>query len=411
MLDCNPLNRPVLPVAIAHALTHFSLPPARTILAPSREVRTVRPARVFARRVLVVEQDENTRRLRRRALEAVECVFIEASDGPSALAEVETRSYDVVLVGEAAAAQPLADFCQRLRERSASPYLQILVLSGRAAPADFAGALQAGADDLLCEPLEAAVLAAKVGYALRQKESRDRADALAEQLLAANRQLQQSLDSRGADLYEAHNAMLFAMAKMAESRDGETPGHLQRLQGYTRALALEAAKLPPWSGLVDERFLAQLERCVPLHDIGKIGLPEDILLKPASLSAAERALVETHPLIGDRILEALGREHGTALDFLGFARGIVRHHHERFDGRGYPDKLCRDEIPAAARLTAVADVYDALRRERLHKPAMSHSETIAVLLNRSEGQFDPMLLVALEECQGKIEQIYREIGD
>jgi response regulator RpfG family c-di-GMP phosphodiesterase len=411
MLDCNPLKRPVLPMAIAHALTQFALPPARPCVAPSRMAPTERPARMSARRVLVVEQDEHARRARRRALEGLDCILIEASDGQAAQAEVETRPYDVVLLAESANAGPLADLCPRLRERSASPYLQIFVLSGRAAPADFARALQAGADDLLIEPVDAAVLAAKVAYALRLKESRDRTDMLAEQLLAANRQLQQSLDSRGADVYDAHNAMLFAMAKMAESREGETPGHLHRLQGYTRALALEAAKLPPWSGVVDERFLAQLERCVPLHDIGKIGLPEEILLKPASLSAAERALVETHPLIGDRILDALGREHGTALDFLGVARGIVRHHHERFDGNGYPDKLCRDEIPAAARLTAVADVYDALRRERLHKPAMSHSEAVAVLLDRSEGQFDPMLLVALEECHGQIERIYREIGD
>src|SRR6185312_11571376 len=107
----------------------------------------------------------------------------------------------------------------------------------------------------------------------------------------------------------------------------------------TRVLALEAAKSPPWQGLVDERFLEQMERCVPLHDIGKIGLPDDVLLKPSALSPAERCLVETHPLIGDRILEVLGREHGHSLEFLGTARAIVRHHHERYDGRGYPDRL------------------------------------------------------------------------
>jgi len=93
------------------------------------------------------------------------------------------------------------------------------------------------------------------------------------------------------------------------------------------------------------------------------------------------------------------------------ARGIVRHHHERFDGRGYPDGLAGDAIPAAARLTAVADVYDALRRERLHKPAMSHAEAVNVLLHRSEGQFDPTLLRALEACHERIERTYREVGD
>src|SRR5262249_10554656 len=153
--------------------------------------------------------------------------------------------------------------------------------------------------------------------------------------------------------------MLFAMAKMAESGDGETPGHLHRMQRYVVVLARAAMQERPWTGLVDERFLKQLERCVVLHDIGKIGLPDDILRKPASLSTHERALVQTHPLIGDRILASLAQEHGTALDFLAMARDIVRHHHERHDGRGYPDGLARQAIPPAARLTAVADVYDA----------------------------------------------------
>src|SRR4029077_13216176 len=108
-----------------------------------------------------------------------------------------------------------------------------------------------------------------------------------------------------------------------------------------------------------------------------------------ALDRNERVLVETHPLIGDRILEALAREYGASLEFLGMARAIVRHHHERYDGRGYPDKLAGDAIPAAARLVAVADVYDALRRQRFHKPAMSHEAALRVLDTRSQGQFDP----------------------
>jgi putative two-component system response regulator len=249
---------------------------------------------------------------------------------------------------------------------------------------------------------------AKVQHALRLKEAQDRAAELAERLGEVNRQLQESLRARGADVRQAHNALLFTMAKMAESRDGETPGHLRRLQCYCRVLARQAAAAPPWSGLVDERFLADLERCVPLHDIGKLGLPDDVLLKPAALNHAERLLVEQHPLIGDRILESLGREHGTSLEFLGTARAIVRHHHERWDGRGYPDRLAADAIPPAARVAAVADVYDALRRERLHKPALPHAEAARILFH-SAGQFDPTLLDALARCEAEWERIYRDI--
>src|SRR5439155_9225196 len=118
-----------------------------------------------------------------------------------------------------------------------------------------------------------------------------------------------------------------------------------------------------------EPFPDQVERCVPLHDIGKVGLPDSLLSKPGPLDPAERALVQTHPIIGATMLDALTREHGDSLGFLGVALVIVRYHHERYNGQGYPDGLCGDAIPPPARLAALADVYDALRRQRFHKPA------------------------------------------
>lgn len=411
LLDRNPDRRPLLPVAVAHALTPFVLAPSRVVRAATLEARPERTVRPAVRRILVVEPESADRRVYRKMLDDIGCACVEAADGGAALVEAEARPFELVLLASDLPGTNSLDLCRQLRQRSSSLHMKVILVASRADSDDPALALAGGLDDFVVKPVDVRVLAAKVEHALRLKASQDQATQLAEQFLAANRQLQQSLDARGDDVREAHNAILFAMAKMAESRDGETPGHLQRLQSYTWTLAVEAAKLPPWTGLVDERFLGQLGRCVPLHDIGKIGLPDDILLKPASLSAAERALVETHPLIGDRILDSLGREHGAALDFLGMARVIVRHHHERFDGRGYPDRLAGDAIPAAARLTAVADVYDALRRERLHKPAMSHAEAVHVLLHRSEGQFDPSILLALEACHEQIERIYREVGD
>src|SRR5205807_3362553 len=125
----------------------------------------------------------------------------------------------------------------------------------------------------------------------------------------------------------------------------------------------------------------------------------------------ERSLMETHTLIGDRILEALAQEHGASLVFLGMASAIVRHHHERYDGTGYPDRLVGDAIPAAARLVAVADVYDALRRQRSHKKALPHPDAVRILTHLSMGQFDPTLIDALLECQEVFERIYRETAD
>ena len=200
------------------------------------------------------------------------------------------------------------------------------------------------------------------------------------------------------------------MAKMAESRDGETSGHLRRLQRYTRCLAEQVATEGSWAGIVNAAFLEQLERCVPLHDIGKMGLPESILIKPGKLTDEERKLMETHTLIGDRILLSLAEEHGESLGFLGTASAIVRHHHERYDGDGYPDNLRGTAIPAAARLVALADVYDALRRRRFHKSALAHAEAAEIILNGSPGHFDPSVLRAFALRQQDFERIYQEIS-
>ncbi len=251
---------------------------------------------------------------------------------------------------------------------------------------------------------------ARVQHALRLKAAQDQADAIADQLARTNRQLEKSLLARSSDVRQAQDALLFAMAKMAESRDGETADHLRRLQRYARCLAEQVVDAPNWAGVVNNTFLEQLERCVPLHDIGKMGLPESILLKPGKLTSEERLLMETHTVMGDRILEAIGKEHGQSLSFLGMASDIVRHHHERYDGTGYPDQLCGEGIPTAARLVALADVYDALRRRRMHKPALAHADAVKILLENSAGQFDPYVLQAFASRQHDFERIYREIN-
>jgi HD-GYP domain-containing protein (c-di-GMP phosphodiesterase class II)/tRNA A-37 threonylcarbamoyl transferase component Bud32 len=224
------------------------------------------------------------------------------------------------------------------------------------------------------------------------------------------RQLEGCLRARDDAVRKAQGAVLYAMAKMAESHDGETEGHLRRMQEYVRVLATELTDHPDWVVLQDDAFVAELIRCVPLHDIGKIGLPDVVLGKPAALTAAERRLVERHPVTGSEVLDALGREHGESLTFLGVARSVVRHHHERWDGTGYPDRLAGEEIPPAARLVAVADVYDALRRDRPDRSGVGHEAAAACILD-STGQFDPAVLDAFRNSQNLFEEIYQTMPD
>jgi putative two-component system response regulator len=230
-------------------------------------------------------------------------------------------------------------------------------------------------------------------------------------LLAVNSQLERNLSTRESDLVEARNALVLALAKLVEHRDNETGAHLLRLQRYCRCLAEEAAKLPIFAAQMNANFIDMLECCAPLHDIGKVGLPDHILLKPGKLTPDERTQMQTHAAMGADALQEVAKQYGFALVFLDMAAKIARHHHERYDGTGYPDRLSGEDIPLAARILAICDVYDALRSRRVYKPAMSHSAVVQVMADSWQGQFDPALLVPFQQCATAFAEIFKDLTD
>ena len=414
LLEKDPARRPAMPLTLMNDLLPFTVPAAaETIQAPDGD-GVVAAAEGYPgvggpKRALVVDDESACRKLTCSVLRKMGVECEEAPDGEAAIALVRQHGYDVVLLDLGLPDLDGYEVCRRLRERPRHSHMKVIIVSGRGDQNQLCEALTRGADDYIPKPFALRQLEVKVQHALQLKEAQDRTDLLARQVMVTNRQLESSLSHRSSDVQAAQDALLFAIAKMAESRDGETAGHLLRLQRYCRRLAEEGAKDPEWAKIVDTSFLDQLERCVPLHDIGKIALPDQVLLKPGKLSPAERTLMETHTITGDRILESLSREHGASLGFLKMAISIVRSHHERYDGTGYPDRLAGDAIPPAARLVALADVYDALRRLRAHKPALPHAETVRIIVERSQGQFDPVVLRAFTACEQEFERIYRAI--
>ena len=417
MLARDPDQRPGQPLAVMSAF----LPFAQYCPLPTR-TKPIKPRAATAKgtfepealeapiaKILLVDDEISIRYIARQILEAHGFACSEAVDGPSAIEAFNRDEPDLVLLDIQLPGITGYEVCQALRQRFPHRQFKIIIASGQGDRNDLAEALERGADDFITKPLGVRELPARVMHALRLKEAQDQTAFLSQQLQLTNRQLQSSLAARTSEVRKAHDALLVGMAKMAEAGDGETPGHLQRMQRYTRVLAENVLESPSWDGVINRVFLDQLERCVPLHDIGKIGLPEQILLKPGKLTPEERNLMETHTIIGDRMLEAIRQEYGHSLQFLGIASAIVRSHHERFDGAGYPDRLSGEAIHAAARLTAVADVYDAIRRQRSHKAALSHIETVRVITKQSSGQFDPDLIQAFERCHGDFEQIFKDI--
>lgn len=192
---------------------------------------------------------------------------------------------------------------------------------------------------------------------------------------------------------QASDSIMVALASLAECRDNDTGRHLERVTKFCLMLAEVLRQIDRYRGQIDDDFLYQLERAVPLHDIGKVGIPDDILQYPGKLSEEQMRIMRTHAEVGAGTIESLiARAPGVC--FLEMARDIARHHHERWDGKGYPDGLKGTDIPIAARITAVSDVYDALTTKRVYKEAFSHERAVSIIVEGAGSAFDPDVVEA-----------------
>ena len=218
-----------------------------------------------------------------------------------------------------------------------------------------------------------------------------------------NNKLEKKVSNNARELVRTKNAVIFGLAKLAESRDNDTGEHLDRIRSYVTILAEEIALR---ESEIDEEFIHNLALASSLHDIGKVGIPDSILLKPGRLSPEERGIMELHTLIGGECLDAIHARLGENA-FMHIARQVAYYHHERWDGTGYPHSLKQDEIPLVARIVAVADVYDALTSKRPYKKAMSHLESKAIIVAGSGKHFDPEIVDAFLRHEDKFEEISR----
>ena len=363
-------------------------------------------------RVLIVDDEASNRNLCRMVLEPEGLQCDEAADGLAALEALATNRYDLVLLDIDMPKLRGTEVLRRLREQPPSPRLKVIMLSGRVSGDDMAQMMRAGADDYLTKPFSIVQLLERVKAVLRLKDAQDRSDLLHRHLQTINHELEGNLAARNSDLVQARNALALSLAEIVACRDAETGAHLLRVQHYCRCLAEEASRLPGFAGLIDTNFIALLECCAPLHDLGKVGVPDHILLKPGKLTPEEHLSMQRHTVLAAEMLQKVANRHQSAVAFLQMAIDIARHHHERYDGSGYPDRLLGDAIPLSARILALADVYDALRSRRCYKPPLSHPEALKLMLAESGRQFDPALLAVFQQhCAHQFERIFQELTD
>lgn len=418
MLARDPNDRYPTPQAVMRALLSFVKPESREQILVTRspapaagrtaEISSETPGAKI-HQVLIVDDEAEIRTLCQCALQAEGIHCDEAARGATALEVIHTKPYDLVLLDMYMPDITGLEILRKWREAPPYPHLKVIMFSGRALGDEMAQMMQAGADDYLTKPFSLVQLTARINAALRLKDAQDRSALLNAHMLTVNTELERMLTSRDSDLVHARNALVLALAKLVEHRHTETGAHLARVQRYCRCLAEATAALPAFAGQIDPAFIEMLECCAPLHDIGKLSLPDSILLKPGRLEPDERILMQSHTITGAEILSEVARQHGSAMAFLRMAIDIARHHHERWDGTGYPDRLAGNAIPLSARLVAICDVYDALRSCRVYKPSLAHKATLQVMYGTAPGQFDPAILHAFENCAPQFDRIYHDV--
>jgi putative two-component system response regulator len=296
------------------------------------------------------------------------------------------------------------EVCRRLKREPLTRAIPVIFLTAMDQDIDQEEGFRCGCVDYITKPIAPPLVMARVATQIALKQARDR-------LAETNASLQREVERQTREVQRVQEVTIMAMASLAETRDNETGMHLRRTQQYVRALAQDLQHHSPYADQLDDTAIELLTKSAPLHDIGKVGIPDGILLKPGKLTVDEFEVMKTHAVIGARIIASAEEWLAAPSSFLRFAREIAHHHHENWDGSGYPDGLAGEAIPLSARLMAVADVYDALICRRVYKLPFSHGDAQRFITEGSGQKFDPLLVQAFTRLAPRFAEIAETLRD
>ena len=310
------------------------------------------------------------------------------------------------------------DVCQRLKQDELTAPIPVIFLSSHSDMDNILRGLDLGAVDFVSKPVRAPILLARIHTHLRLREAGDQLrdqNARLETLVNARTQDLEArtveLQARTNELQLSQDLSIIALGSIAETRDNETGNHIQRTRAYVKLLCERLQALPAYKNTLSPEYWQMIWKSAPLHDIGKVGIPDQILLKPGKLTADEFSVMKRHPVIGRDALRAAESRMNADGTFLSTAKEITYSHHEFWNGRGYPDGLAGAAIPLSARLMALADVYDALISKRVYKPAWPHAAAIDLIREERGGQFDPSLVDCFLDDADEFRYIAAQFSD
>ena len=354
--------------------------------------------------VLVVDDTPDNLSLMSRVLKDAYVVKV-AINGERALriARSEPRP-DLILLDIMMPGMSGYEVCSELKGDPATAAIPIIFLTALNATEDEKKGLELGASDFITKPVNPPIVLARIATHLRVKAASDF-------LRDKNDFLEQEVEKRTREVQAIQDVTTMAMASLAETRDSDTGNHIRRTQYYVKVLAERLCEHPRFRMFLDEQTISKLFKSAPLHDIGKVGIPDRILLKPGRLTPEEFDIMKTHTTLGRDAIVAAERQLGMEVDFLTYAKQIAYSHQEKWDGSGYPEGLAGDAIPVSARLMAVADVYDALISRRVYKPGMTHEQAVGIILEGRGSHFDPDMVDAFAQVAGEFREIAKRFAD
>ena len=296
------------------------------------------------------------------------------------------------------------EVCRRLKANPATQAIPVIFLTEKTSIEDVQMGFDVGAADYITLPVSPPIVRTRVQTQLTIKASADF-------LRDNNAFLEAEVVKRTREVVAIQDVTILAMASMAETRDADTANHIKRTQRYVKALAWKLSTHPKFSDFLTVQKIRLLFKSAPLHDIGKAGIPDRILLKPGKLTAEEFEIMKTHTTLGRDAIAHAEQELGTEVAFLTLAKEIAYSHQEKWDGSGYPEGLKGEQIPISARLMALADVYDALISRRVYKEPLSHAQALEIIKQTSGRHFDPDVVTAFLAIEETIHAIALTYAD
>lgn len=324
-----------------------------------------------------------------------EYAVMAATDGERAIALAAREPMpDIVLLDIIMPGIDGYEVCRRLKEGGPTRNIPVIFITALTEERDETHGLELGAVDFVTKPFRPAVVKMRVRSHLELKKHRDG--------------LQSLVDGQVEEIKDSHCSTILALSKLAESRDDDTGKHLERTQTYCKMLALELAKSEKFAMIVDEEYAETIFWASPLHDIGKVAIPDAVLNKPGKLTDEEFDFMKTHATRGAETILSVAKRYPNNF-FLNMGLDIARSHHEKWNGKGYPDGIAEHDIPLAARIMAVSDVYDALTSKRCYKEAFSHEKARGIIENDAGTHFDPDIVQAFLAIDSQIDAIRAEL--